>query len=156
MKVIRKEIEKYLSDYLRYTKEQERLILSEVEELIVKAEGKNSLRDFPFPSPPLDYPVDRDSTKEMEGELISSVEKMKEYATLFNEYLVKDRETLQKLSNVQKHTKKSGARNLHSLMDFEKLSKNLGFFRLLKMGLISSVLFVATLIFIWVDTLIFS
>ena len=92
---------------------------------------------------------------ELESELANNVSMMKEHAYSFKNYLNDDKNALNKLDSVQNENQRNSCDNLTKLINFQKLSDELGFFKLLKMGLISVVLFVITLVFIFVDSFLF-
>ena len=92
---------------------------------------------------------------DLEEELASNVSKMKEYANNFGKHLTADQKAIERLSHVQNDNSKNSAQNLDTLIDFQKLSDGLSFFRLLKMGAIALVLFLVTFVFIFVDSFIF-
>ena len=93
--------------------------------------------------------------KDLEDELINSVGKMKLYATSFSTHLSEDAKQLDRLSKLQTENKESGEYNIDKIINFQKLSQDLSFFRLLKMAVISIILFVATAGFIFVDSFLF-
>lgn len=93
--------------------------------------------------------------KDLEEELISSVGKMKTYASSFSTHLNEDAKQLDRLAKLQKDNTASGDDNLDKIINFQKLSQDLSFFRLLKMSIISMILFVVTAGFIFVDSFLF-
>ncbi len=95
------------------------------------------------------------SNKDLEEELLGSISQMKAYASSFSTHLGEDAKQIDRLGKVQGSNKHSGEDNLGKLIDFQKLSQNLGFFQLMKMGVISLVLFAITMVFIMIDSFIF-
>lgn len=92
---------------------------------------------------------------ELEAELAQNVSKMKEYVLNFGEFLETDDQRVERLRAVQSANAKGFQDNMGSLINFQKLSDQLGFFKLLKMGIFAVAMFAVTLAFIFLDSLLF-
>lgn len=95
------------------------------------------------------------SQKEIEEDLLNSVMKIKEFANSFKSHLKEDEKNLEILSKNQNTNLKSNRDNIDSIVNFQKLSQNLGFFKLIKMAFIAVILFFGTIFFVYVDSFIF-
>ena len=80
---------------------------------------------------------------------------MKGFASSFSTHLSADARQLERLGQSQARNRQSGEANFDSLVDFQKLSRSLGFFQLLKMAVLALVLFVGTVCLIFVDSFLF-
>jgi len=92
---------------------------------------------------------------ELEEELAQNVSKMKEYVLTFSDYLGEDERKVGRLSEVQSENTRGFKDNMGSLINFQKLSDELGYFKLIKMGIFALAMFILTMTFIFVDAFIF-
>ena len=95
------------------------------------------------------------SQNEMEKDLLQNVMKIKEFANSFKSHLKNDEKNLEILSKNQNENLVKNRDNIDSILDFQKLSQSLGFFKLIKMAFIAVILFFGTIFFIYVDSFIF-
>lgn len=93
--------------------------------------------------------------EELEAELAQNVSKMKQHVVNFSDYLEEDKLRVEKLSGLQDTNKRAFGDNVSGIINFQKLSDELGFFKLLKMAIFAVLLFVLTVTFIMVDAFIF-
>lgn len=91
-----------------------------------------------------------------EEEILGILSEMKSIGKEYKSTINDDFGILNKITEIQNKNILSIDKNLGNLINFEKMASNLGFFKLLKMSLISIALFIITMIFIFFDRLFFS
>ena len=92
---------------------------------------------------------------ELEEELLNNVLVMRQMTVNISNQIKDDSEIVLELQTIQKVSRDSSAQNLSRLFDFNKMSSTMNAWSLFKKLVIAIVLFFITLIFIYIDSLMF-
>ena len=98
---------------------------------------------------------DEAAQRELEDDLTGAVGGMRAFADSFAAHLREDARRVDRLSALQRAGAESMGGNMRGLLDFERLAAGLGLMRLLYMSLLAIGLTLITLIFVYVDAMIF-
>ena len=98
---------------------------------------------------------DEAAQRELEEDLASAVGGMRSFAQSFATHLRDDARRVDRLAALQRTGGEGMGGNMRGLLDFEKLASGLGLMRLLYMALIAVGLTFVTLVFVYIDAMIF-
>ena len=153
--ILQGKFQRQFAENFSFSKNQEAILFEELDRMRKKLTGEElHVSQVQFTESDPDKALNF-SKSEIEEEMIVSAGRMKEFAKSFQDSFSQDKQALQRLKNIQDKNKKEGSSSLDNLLDFNKLSRNLGFFQLIKMTVIALAVFAITLVFIWFDALIF-
>lgn len=157
-------IQKHLAIDFNMNNKQERQIIDSIHELLEfyhtpeQKELQKSTRDpnvlYNFEKEEQFY-TDKATQEELEEDLVDAVRVMKSFANSFSTHFKEDEKQIKRLTDLQSKNKSNMDVNMGSIVDFETLAKNLGFMKLIYMGLTAIALTIVTFIFIYIDALIF-